>query len=235
MFSRTYTTSTIDHTVQMDNLLLNRLGIILNLAGSLLIAPELIGVRRLNFFERWLEERLQIIENLLRDKANDFPLFAIFKRDRTTEITKTETAFAVVFLLLLPFVVSSGIIFIIIYHLLDLPYSQLWLLLVVLYSLVLSYIRRSERPPQPMNTWHTVKEILAWAPLLPVVVPAIIISLILVGLLVGILMLPLLLARITVGLALQILSGHDALRIFVVRLGLILFVLGALLQLVATF
>jgi hypothetical protein len=47
--------------IQESSILLNRLGIILNLIAGFLIAPELIGEERLKRFEIWMKERLHRI------------------------------------------------------------------------------------------------------------------------------------------------------------------------------
>lgn len=42
----------------MDDVWLNRWGIVLNVAAGILLAPELIGLQRLRAFEEWLERNL---------------------------------------------------------------------------------------------------------------------------------------------------------------------------------
>ncbi|HJQ14496.1 MAG TPA: hypothetical protein VJ830_07095 [Anaerolineales bacterium] len=61
----------------MDNTLLNRIGIILNVLAGFLIAPELIGVERINRFQVILETRINDNTQLLKDRTARYQHFYI--------------------------------------------------------------------------------------------------------------------------------------------------------------
>ncbi len=53
----------------MDNAWLNRIGIILNFLAGFLIAPELIGIERIRRLEALLERRIDETTNVLKDRT----------------------------------------------------------------------------------------------------------------------------------------------------------------------
>jgi hypothetical protein len=61
----------------MDNTWLNRIGILLNFLAGFLIAPELIGVERIHRFEVILETRINDNTQLLKDRTARYQHFYI--------------------------------------------------------------------------------------------------------------------------------------------------------------
>jgi hypothetical protein len=55
----------MDSGAAVDDVWLNRWGIVLNVVAGILLAPELIGLERLRAFEGWLERKLPSLHNAL--------------------------------------------------------------------------------------------------------------------------------------------------------------------------
>ena len=76
--------------IQESSMLLNRIGIILNLIAGFLIAPELIGEERLKRFEIWMKERLHRINKMtdINQYTQDF-----LRQEARRKALKAERSF----------------------------------------------------------------------------------------------------------------------------------------------
>lgn len=179
---------------------MNRLGIILNLVGSLLIAPELIGLRRLSSFEKSLENRLINVQN-------NFEYIAL-------RASRLRLNWLILVFYIIPLTLTcTGIIIAVInlekirnffeQNISDNSFVTVTIIAILVLALLL-------------GIWQFIPSLFLniYIRILFIIISALFES---------------------VRFAIKVLSVNNALRKFIVRFGLILFIVGALLQLLATY
>ncbi|MBI4761343.1 MAG: hypothetical protein ACOYYF_03465 [Chloroflexota bacterium] len=215
----------------MTAVFLNRVGIILNLIGSLLIVPELIGLRRLNLLDSWIKKRLMTVKNSIHHLSQIIS-------------GKVDSEFFNCLILFCIMLVSASLIFGAIFSRGGIwdakPDNQtqetvgsiiIILCIVILISVVFGIATKKE-------VFFYLASIAFSIITLPIVLVLLALSLgafLYFGLIMGVSTITLQLLRFFVSIAMRIMSGKNVIRKLVVRAGLVLFIMGALLQFAATF
>jgi hypothetical protein len=218
----------------MDDLVwLNRMGIILNLCAGFMLAPELIGLTRLQNFENFIERIMSSIRNRTIAVVIRLRSIVPLYRDRSNLRFVTLVTFLTLFLT----AVGLGYWYIIIvllerwahispYH--SIRIVSVYCILVVGYGLVAWLLDHSDK-----RTSTVIRRLVYW--LGPFVAAVPLAVFLLITLTFGLLGVLLDLVDKVLDATLKRLQGNKRLQALIVSTGIVFFVAGNLLQLVATF
>ncbi|MBI3244058.1 MAG: hypothetical protein HYZ49_17380 [Chloroflexi bacterium] len=235
-----------------DSSWLNRIGITLNFLAGFMLAPELIGLERLNRIEIGLEtvfRNSQIFLNGIRERIElETPSFANL-------LLRLLTAIAIILIVIWSIFSRNYYIIVTALVLLYCALVLVNLLLMNLLMRVPAALKASKEShqnilgkillflqvfgSQRISLWRTIRTIhvallitpFYWLPLSPQVVSFLVLKLLVAPLLVIILLLPIKI----IGFAISRLEGEEIVRAFVVWWGVTFFIIGNMLQLIATF
>lgn len=213
---------------------LNRIGIILNFLAGFMVAPELIGLERINKFEQYIEDRIELTKSSINRFLSENPL--------SFELEWLQRNLFKSMLLSLTLICLSSVFWLIINSQLLVKVNSLIIAsLLLLFILIIPLIPVLLLAVQTRNDSLAVKqgrsvELVVSVPFkLFVLINGVFIWGILLGLFLFLVYVIPQIIDSLLGTILRILSGNERMQSLLVAWGIVFFIVGNLFQLIATF